>query len=89
MSLEESPALKFTWYQHVWMALPISLVFIGGAIGGLCGGVAWAVNRKIFSSNYGSAARYLLVGLVSISSIIAYFILAAMFIIVVGGVNQQ
>ncbi len=33
----ETPKPKLTWYQHVWLGLPLALIAVGGAVGGACG----------------------------------------------------
>jgi hypothetical protein len=32
--------------------VPLGLIFVGGAIGGLCGGVAWGVNNQIARTSW-------------------------------------
>jgi hypothetical protein len=32
-------ARPFTWYEYVWIGIPLLLLFSGGAIGGLVGGL--------------------------------------------------
>jgi len=72
----ESPAPKTSleWYEHVWIALPIVLVFVGGAIGGACGGAAWAVNRSIFLKVQNPVLRYVFTGLVSAAAVVVWLV---------------
>ena len=37
----------FRWYELVWLAVPVVLVFVGGALGGIVGVVAAAGNAQI------------------------------------------
>ncbi len=72
----EPPKPKLEWYQHVWLGLPILLVFVGGAIGGACGGAAWAVNRAVFQKTKHPVLRYVWTGLISAAAFVAYVFLA-------------
>ncbi len=76
----ETPKPKVTWYQHVWLGLPILLVFVGGAIGGACGGAAWAINQAVFQKTRDPFLRYLWTGLISVAAFVAYFLLAVFFL---------
>lgn len=68
------PALA--WYQYVWMSLPIVLVFGGGAIGGMCGGLAAGVSSRIFRSDRSEGMKYALTGMISLAAFVTYFVLA-------------
>jgi hypothetical protein len=59
---------KLSAVQQIFCAWPLALVVVGGAIGGLCGGVAWAINTRIMSSSMAAPARY---GLCVLTGIIA------------------
>ena len=59
---------KLTTMQQVFCAWPLILVIVGGAIGGLCGGVAWAINTRIMSSGMSAPARY---GICVITGVVA------------------
>jgi hypothetical protein len=76
----ESSKPKLTWYQHVWLALPIFLVFVGGAIGGACGGAAWAINQSVFQKTKDPFLRYLWTGLISVAAFALYFFVAVFFL---------
>jgi hypothetical protein len=64
------------WYEYVWSGLPILLVYAGGALGGLLGGVATMANGRIFRSDRGSIAKYGLAGLTTASAALVFFVLA-------------
>jgi hypothetical protein len=66
----------FHWYEYVWSGLPILLVYAGGALGGLLGGVATMANGRIFRSDRGSIAKYGLAGLITVSAALVFFALA-------------
>ena len=59
---------KLSTLQQVFCAWPLALVIVGGAIGGLCGGVAWALNARIMSSAMSAPLRY---GLCVVTGIVA------------------
>lgn len=65
------------WYQWLWSALPIVLVFIGGALGALCGFIAFTVNANIFRSELPQLLKFLLTGVISVLSFFLYLILAS------------
>ena len=67
---------KLAWYEHVWIALPIALLGVGGAIGGACGGAAWAINKTVFKKTENLALRYVWTGLISVSAVVVYLVLA-------------
>jgi hypothetical protein len=64
------------WYEYTWSGLPILLVFAGGALGGVVGGAATIANGRIFRSDRSSIAKYGLAGLISMSAVVVFFVLA-------------
>lgn len=77
-STPASPRAKLTTLQQVMCAWPLALVIVGGAIGGLCGGIAWALNTKIMSSSLSPPVRYGLCVLTGIVAAIVWFYAAMM-----------
>jgi hypothetical protein len=71
-----APPLK--WYQWVWIALPLFLVFIGGAIGGGLGGLATALNGRVFRTGSSTVVRYLLTSLITEVAVVGYFVTASL-----------
>jgi len=71
---------KLTWYEQLWIALPIALVGVGGAIGGACGGLAWAINKTVFKKTENPVLRYIWTGLISASAVIIWLVVAAFFL---------
>ncbi len=67
------------WYQWLWAGWPFALVFIGGLLGGLAGGIATMINGRIFRQELNAFAKYLLTGVISVAAVIAYFIAAIAF----------
>jgi hypothetical protein len=72
-TIQLAPALA--WYQYVWLSIPLLLVFGGGALGGLCGGVAAAMSTRIFRSDLTEGMKYAVTGLMSLAAFITYFVL--------------
>ena len=75
--IQEVPKVKLEWYQQIWIGWPIVMVAFGGAIGGGCGGAAWALNRKVFLKTEHPVLRYVWTGLISLASIVIWLVLAS------------
>lgn len=69
-----APPLK--GYEQAWILLPLVLVVLGGAIGGLCGAVAATTNGRIFRGEQGAFAKYSLSALVTLAAVFAWLALA-------------
>ncbi len=69
-------ARSLTWYEYLWMGLPIMLIFVGGGLGAMFGLGATYSSGRIFRSGRKTTIKYLLSGVVSISAVAAYFVLA-------------
>lgn len=67
---------KLKWYEEAWIALPIALVAVGGAIGGVCGALAWGLNRLVFMKLEHPVIKYIVTGLISFCAVIVWLILA-------------
>lgn len=74
------------WYQWLWAGIPVALVFVGGLLGGLCGGIATVINGRVFRSEMNSLAKYVLTGVVSVVAVIAYFVAAILFNLISQGI---
>ena len=72
-------------FQWIWSALPIILIFFGGAIGGGIGGAAFWINTRIFRSEMSITEQYILVGLVSAIAVTVYLILGVLLTQVIFG----
>jgi len=64
------------WYQWVWGAWPVILLFMGGALGGLLGGAAVAVNAHLFRAEMHPALKYFLTAAVSMAAVVLFIIIA-------------
>lgn len=60
------------WYVWVWIALPILLVFVGGALGGIVGAVGLTTNAKIVRSKMNGLAKFALTAAVSVLVVAAF-----------------
>lgn len=68
---------KLTPVEQAACAWPMVLLFVGGAIGGACGGGAWAINTRIMSGNQSAPVRYLLVALTGVGAVVVWFLAVA------------
>src|SRR5262245_28121658 len=66
------------WYEYVWIALPLVLVALGGALGGATGGIAAYGNSRVFRSNQSTVAKYLICGFITAGSITMFLVLAGL-----------
>lgn len=81
---------KLKWFEFIWVGLPLLLMVTGGAIGGVCGFAAFVTNRKVFiNTAHLPMLRYVYTAFISIAAVIATFIGAAIFLLVLKffGVN--
>ena len=60
------------------------MIAVGGAIGGACGGAAWAINCKVFRATQHPVLRYLWTAMISAGALVAYLILASVFLLLIG-----
>ncbi len=73
------------WYQWVWSALPILLVFFGGLLGGVAGIIAFSINTGIFRSTMTGNLKYVVTGVVSILAIVIYLVVGTVFYVLLNG----
>jgi hypothetical protein len=77
------------WYQWVWGGLPFALAIIGGALGGLLGGIALVINGRVFRSDLKNPVKYLLTGIISIATVIAFFVSAVLLNLTIRGFTPE
>jgi hypothetical protein len=66
------------WYEYAWMGIPLLLMAVGGALGGMLGFTAAYSSARIFRSDRAAVVKYVLTGLVTLSAGVVYVVLAAM-----------
>jgi hypothetical protein len=71
-------ALK--WYQWIWCAFPVLLLFVGGAIGGALGGLGVTLNVRIMRSDMSGVLRYAITALISVAALGIYLVVAVLFL---------
>jgi hypothetical protein len=81
-------ARPLTWYEYVWIGLPILLVFTGGGLGALVGVAATYASARIFRSDRGALAKYGITALISVVALIAFVILAVIAQQMIGGTQR-
>ncbi|MBI5564917.1 MAG: hypothetical protein HY870_08485 [Chloroflexi bacterium] len=80
--IDERPfvvAEPMKWYQWLWVGLPVLLVFIGGALGGLIGGAAAGLNGRVFRSTRQGIVKYVSTGIISAIAVAAFLMSATLF----------
>ncbi len=65
-------------YVWLWAGLPMILIFVGGAIGGACGGFATIINARLFRSGRSGVVKVFLSGLCSLAAFVAYLVIASL-----------
>lgn len=63
---------QLVWYQWIWAGLPLLLLFMGGMLGGLYGGLATFLNGRILYSHRSQPAKFILSGLISLAAVAAF-----------------
>lgn len=80
---QSSERRNLSTIEHIACAWPLALVAVGGALGGVCGALAWVLNTRIMASSMGAPMRYALIVLSGLGAIALYFVgvmaLAVMF----------
>ena len=66
------------WYQYAMIAIPMILVFIGGAIGGFFGGLGAYMSSRVFRSDLSDGTKYGVSGAVALAAFASYFIVAGL-----------
>jgi hypothetical protein len=77
-------APPFTWYQYVFIALPLVLIPIGGLLGGLCGGVAAFVNAQLLRTHQPALVRYGLAVLMVLAALVVYLVIGVTLSLIFG-----
>ena len=67
------------WYEWAWNAIPLLIIFSGGAIPILIGVIAFSINANLFRSQKTTLAKYGLTGLVSFAALVVFLIVAVGF----------
>ena len=90
---EAKPANEFflknlKWHEHLVAGWPLLLLFVGGAIGGACGGAAYALNGKIFNSEIASHLKYVYSVLIGFGAVVLYVVVVAILVSIFPGLAQ-
>lgn len=72
------------WYAWVWSALPLPLIFIGGALGALMAMIGFTVSTSVFRSSQPAVAKFAISLIVSILAVFAYLFLASILLSALG-----
>jgi hypothetical protein len=69
-------AESLPWYVWAWSALPLTLLFLGGALGGGLGALAMTVNGRVFRTDLHGALKFAVTGAISIMTTVVFLALA-------------
>ena len=69
-------ALQLSPLEHMLCGWPLILVFLGGAIGGLLGGIAYGANVAIYKANIPSPVKFVLNPVIGFSAIGLWLVIA-------------
>jgi len=72
-------AAKLKWYEYIIGGLPLFIVFGGGVIGGMIGGVATVINYTFFRGDDSNLKKYLKVVGVNVLCFIVFLFMAGLF----------
>ncbi len=82
-------ARSLTWYEYLWLGIPIILVFTGGGLGALIGILAVYASARVFRGERSTFAKYGLTALISVAAFIVFVIFAVFFQSLIGGPPQR
>ncbi len=83
IKIEIRKSLK--WYEYIWIAIPLILMFIGGAIGGFIGAVGILTNSVLFRKFTSQFAKYLVTG---VNSFIAFLFFFKVLFFIMPGIEE-
>jgi hypothetical protein len=78
-------ARPLNWYEYVWAAIPLVLLFVGGALGAFVGMLTTYTNFRILRAERGTATRYGLSGIATVGSFFVFFVLVVALQVLFGG----
>jgi hypothetical protein len=84
-----APATTLTWYQYLWIGLPLVLIALGGCIGGACGGAACALNRTVFLKTSHPVLKYVWTGMISAAAVVIWLIIVTVLVGALHGLGQH
>ena len=64
------------WYQWLWAGIPVVVIFMGGVLGAIIGFLAVHFSTRVYRSGMEEFAKYLVVGLISGTAFVVYFVTA-------------
>lgn len=78
---EKNNVLKLKWHEYAWASLPLLLLLIGGAVGGLVGGAASSYNVKLFRSEKTKLRKYTISACVAVMAIFIWYFAAILLVV--------
>jgi hypothetical protein len=71
-------------YEMLWSALPVILVFVGGALGAIVGLAGLSMNARVFRSRLHRVAKYAVTAAISLATAVCYVVLVTIFLALIG-----
>jgi hypothetical protein len=84
--MEDSESRKLFWYEHAWAGLPFLMIFVGGMLGGACGGLGYGLNNAVFKTNWPGPLKYIVCACISIGVVVLYFVVVIVLVMIFPGV---
>lgn len=84
---KETP--KLTGFEYFWCALPIGILVVGGAVGGVFAGIAVTGNLAIFRSRRTLSKKYILSASMLIGTFIAWWAAALTLMTIFPGLRRH
>ncbi len=85
MSTADDLARPLTWFEYLWICLPIVFVLTGGALGLLVGITAIYSGARIFRGRRSTISKYGLSAIVSVAAVLAFLVLIGIAEVLVAG----
>ncbi len=73
-------APQMTWYEWMFLSIPLLLILTGGMLGGILGGVGTIINAHIFRSQLSVVGRYGCSIFITSLCYIIFFIISGLFL---------
>ena len=80
---------KLVGFEYFWAALPLSVLVIGGAVGGLFAGIAVTTNFAIFRSAKSKLYKYSVSTCVTLGAVILWYVVALLLMATFPGLRHH
>jgi hypothetical protein len=87
--MSDGQSRTIAWYEHAWSGIPFLLIFIGGLIGGACGGLGYGLNVAVFKKDWSGPTKYLTCLGISIGAFVLYIVAIMLLAIIFPGLFSK